>query len=333
MFLSAQPRIGKVAVVSTGGTIASRKDPVTGALISVATGDELLVSLGALAPAQELALYEFSNVGSNLIDLNMSLQLSRFIADILQDEQVIGCVVTHGTDTLEESAFIAQLAVQSDKPVIFTGAQRSSDQPDADGPRNLADSIRVAASPDAADLGTLLVFNGQILTAIDATKIHTSCLNAFGSSGMGPVGTVDLDEVLITRKPHNYPQFPFDCFATPIDLITLTMGADDRLFEAAIASGAKAIILETFGRGNGTPPILEAIKRAALNGIVTVITSRSPEGRVLPLYADAGGRDLADAGAIFAGRMKGPQARILLSAALNRFSIDELRQLFYIYGR
>lgn len=318
----------KVLIVSTGGTIASRYDPVTRALTSVGTGEELLAALGSLAPPVDLVLEEFSNLGSNRIDIDTAFRLARRIAALIEDDGVCGCVVAHGTDTMEESAFLASLVVRSPKPVVFTGAQRGMDAPDADGPRNLADAIRVAASPDARDTGVLVAFAGQILSAADATKVHTSHLQAFASSSYGALGEVDGDRVLIGRRPVPVSLPEMKGFDPRVDLITLAMGADARLFDAVVASGARGIVLETFGRGNATPEVVAAVKRATEAGVVTVITSRCPQGRVLPVYDDGGGRDLEDAGAIFAGRLKGPKARILLCFALANVSRSEIAELF-----
>ena len=323
----------KILLVSTGGTIASRYDPVAKALISVASGDELLAALGSLAPDVDIVHEAFSNVGSNRIDLQMELRLARRVEELLKDETIDGCVVTHGTDTLEEGVFLSSLALASQKPVAFTGAQRAADQPDADGPRNLADAITVAASNDAAALGPLVVFSGKILSALDATKIHSLDMEAFGARSFGSLGEVDRGKVLITRRPWGYPTIKVDNVEPRVDLITLTLGADDRLFEAAVKSGARGIVLEGFGSGNATPEVVAAVARAAKKGVVTVITSRCFDGRVLPLYGDGGGRDLEEAGAIFAGRLQGPKARILLCVALANIPARDIPGLFEQFGR
>lgn len=270
--------------------------------------------LGTLAPPVELVAEEFSNVGSNRIDVETAFRLASRVSELIVDETVCGCVVTHGTDTLEESAFLASLVINSPKPVVFTGAQRGMDAPDADGPRNLADAIRVAASPDARETGVLVVFDEKVLSAVDATKVHTSRLDAFAAGDFGPLGVVDHGAVLLSRTLVGYPRIGAQRIESRVDLITLAMGADARLFEAAVASGARGIVLETFGRGNATPAVVAAVKRARVAGVRTVVTSRCSHGRVLPLYDDGGGRDLEDAGAIFAGRLKGPKARIALAS-------------------
>lgn len=323
----------KVLVVSTGGTIASRYDPASKALESVATGEELLAMLGRLAPPADIVLEEFSNLGSTRIDLETSLRLARRIGERLEDDALSGCVVTHGTDTLEESAFLASLVIASPKPVVFTGAQRGADAPDPDGPRNLADAIRVAAAPEARDMGVLVVFDGKVFSAVDATKVHTSDVAAYASSGFGPLGVIDHGAVLFSRRPIGRPTVDVRRLEPRVDLITLAMGADERLFEAAVASGARAVVLEAFGRGNATPPIAPAVRRATAAGILTVVTSRCREGRVLPIYGDGGGRDLEEAGALFAGRLAGPKARILLCLTLSHLSREEIAGMLAVLGR
>lgn len=322
-----------ILLMSTGGTIASRYDPVAKALISVAGGDELLAAMGSLAPDVNIIHEAFSNVGSNRINLEMQLRLARRVDELLDNEEIHGCVITHGTDTLEEGAFLSRLALITQKPVIFTGSQRGADEPDADGPRNLADAIAVAASNDAAGLGPLVVFSGRILSALDATKIDTLAIEAFGARSFGPVGEVDRGKVSITRRPWGYPTIKVKTLETKVDLITLTLGCDDRLFEAAVNSGARGIVLQGFGSGNATTEIVSAVDRATGNGVVTVVTSRCFDGRVLPLYGDGGGRDLQDAGAIFAGRLQGPKARILLCAALANIPISDIADVFEQFGR
>ncbi len=322
----------KVVIVFTGGTIASRYDPTVRALTSIATGEDLLGALGSLAPPVDLLLAEFGNLGSNRIDLATSFRLARRIAELIGDDAVCGCVVTHGTDTLEESAFLTSLIVNSSKPVVFTGAQRGIDAPDSDGPRNLADAIRVAASPKARGMGVVVVFAGRILSAADATKIHTSRLAAYESNADGALGEVDGETVFTGRRPVAYPVIDAQRIDTRVDLIALSMGADARLFDAAVAGGARAIVLEAFGNGNATPEIVTAVKRATGAGILTAVTSRCPQGRVMPIYNDGGGRDLEDAGALFAGRLKGPKTRILLCLALPHLDRPNIVELLRSVG-
>jgi L-asparaginase len=311
--MSGRPR---VVVLSTGGTIASRVDRTRDVVVSTDTGDELLARLGALAPDVEVAAEQFCNLGSFRMDLETAYALARRAATILADAAVAGVVVTHGTDTMEESAYLVDLISASDKPIVFTGAQRHADEPDGDGPRNLADAIRVAAAPQARGLGTLILFEQEFHAARDATKTHASRVGTFASAEHGKLGEVDAGRVIVQRHPAQRRHFTTDRVETRVDLVKLVMGADDRFVRCAMQGGARGIVLEAFGRGNATPAVAAAVRDAVAQGIVVVVTSRCPQGRVMPIYGDGGGKDLAAAGAVFAGDLSGIKARILLSVLL-----------------
>ena len=317
----------KVVVVSTGGTIASKHDRQADALVSSASGEELLASLGALAPDLPVSTESFCNIGSFAMDLETSFRLARRLDAILADPDVAGVVVTHGTDTMEEAVFLADLVVTSDKPVVFTGAQRHAAEPDADGPRNLADAIRVAASPSARSLGAVIVFEGEIHAARDVTKIHAYRVGTFASAEHGKLGEVDAGRVIVQRRPLLRPPLfrgagAIERIETRVDLIRLVMGNDDRFMRCALQSGACGIVLEAFGRGNVTPAVLAAITDAVQGGVVVVVTTRCPQGRVMPLYGGSGGKAAAAAGAIFAGDLSGLKARILLALLLGSGGTD-----------
>ena len=311
-----------VVILSTGGTIASRHDREADALVSSASGEELLASLGALAPDLPLSIESFCNIGSFEMDLETSFRLARRIAAVLADPDVAGVVVTHGTDTMEEAVFLADLVVASDKPVVFTGAQRHAAETDADGPRNLADSIRVAASPSARRLGAVIVFEGEIHAARDVTKTHAYRVGTFASAEHGKLGEIDASQVIVQRRPLLRHTITTDRIETRVDLIRMVMGSDDRFMRCALQSGARGIVLEAFGRGNVTPLVLGAIKDAVRDGVAVVVTSRCPQGRVMPLYGGSGGKAVAAAGAIFAGDLSGIKARILLALLLGSGESD-----------
>ncbi|WP_371821925.1 asparaginase [Skermanella sp. TT6] len=305
-----------VVVLSTGGTIASRYSAEHASVVSNVAGGELIASLGPLAPDVEVKTEEFANVGSYRIDLPMAFRLGRRIDAILAEPEVAGVVVTHGTDTMEESAWLADLAVRSDKPAVFTGAQLHADEPDSDGPRNLADAIRVAACDEARGLGALIVFGQEIHAARDATKTHASRLGTFASAEHGKLGEVDAGRVRLHRRTIRHDPIAADGIEARVDLIKLVMGSDAAFVRAAVANGARGLVLEAFGRGNATPEVTEAAVEAIGRGIPVAVTSRSPQGRVEPIYGAGGGSDLAAAGAIFCGDLSGIKARILLALLL-----------------
>jgi L-asparaginase len=323
--------MSKVVVLGTGGTIASRVDPKTGHAVAAATGAELVETMRsrghALPAGVELEVEQVCTVNSFRFDLELAFTIAKRAGALLADPTIAGVVVTQGTDTMEESSYLADLVVASDKPVVFTGAQRHADEPDSDGPRNLAQAIRTAATPEARGLGTVIVFEGEIHAARDATKLHASRSGAFWSGEHGKLGEIDGVTVVVQRRPALRRTFAVDRVEPRIDLIRLVMGADARFLRCALETGARGLVIEAFGRGNANPAVIEGIKEAVGQGVPVLITSRCPQGRVLPVYGDGGGQDVAAAGAIFAGDLQGPKARVLLSVLLGGARVpDDLAQ-------
>jgi L-asparaginase len=304
-----------VVVVSTGGTIAMRPDPETGKLVPAVSGDEL-VELLAWPEAPPLELDDFAQVPSFDMHGALALALARRVAEQARRDDVAGVVVTHGTDTMEESVYMVDRLLPSERPVVFTGAQRGASEADSDGPRNFRDAIRVAASPEAAGRGALVAFAGELHGAREARKVQTSALRAFASPGYGPLGHVDGERVVFRRRPERRPPLPVPDRVAAVDLIRLHAGSDARFLQASVATGAEAIVLEGTGRGNANEQVLEGVHAAVAAGVDVVVCSRCAEGRVEPVYGRGGGRDLADAGALFAGDLAGPKARVLLQLGL-----------------
>lgn len=299
-----------VVVVSTGGTIAMRPEPGTGKLVPATTAEELLEML-AWRDAPPITLDDFISVPS--FDVHGALALSLALRVL---EHGAPTVVTHGTDTMEETVYlIDRLLPDAAAPVVLTGAQRAADEPDRDGPRNLRDAIRVAAEPEARGRGAMVVFGGEIHAAREVRKVHTSALRAFASPGYGPIGHVDGERVLFARQPDRRPPLPVPADLASVDLIRLYAGSDARFLRAAVAGGARAIVLECTGRGNANEQVVEGVREAVAAGVEVVVCSRCAEGRVEAVYGRGGGRDLAEAGAVFAGDLAGPKARVLLQLA------------------
>ncbi len=312
-----------IALITTGGTIASRFDTTHGDVRANTGGHELLSGLPDLPADIAVEVIDFCNVNSFALDIETSFRLAKKVGDMLTRPDVAGAVVTHGTDTLEESAFLADVVVGSQKPIVFTGAQRSADALDGDGPANIANSIHVVASEDAIGLGALICFDEEIHAARDGTKTHTSRVGTFQSAEHGKLGDVDQGRVILHRAPRLRAHVPADRIESRVDLIKLALGMDARFLRYAIESGAKGVVIEAFGRGNVTPDVLAGIREAIARNIPVIITSRLPQGRVQPIYGGgAGGRDVFDAGAIFAGDLSGIKARILLAVLLGAETDD-----------
>ena len=313
----------KVVLLATGGTIASRYDPALGRTVASQRAEDLLEVLPQLAGVPDIEVENFATIPSFDMSVQFAFSLARRIGEVLARSDVAGVVVTHGTDTMEETSYLADLLVESDKPAVFTGAQRAHDDPQSDGPFNLRNALLVAASPLARGLGVVICFNGTIHAARDVTKVHASAVETFQSYERGALGVVDGGKVVIYRRPLLRRSFKIDQLEERVELFRLALGVDLRGLEAAIERGIAGLVIEAFGRGNGPTRLSALVRLATQKSIVVLVTSRCPAGRVEPLYGGGGGgRDLADAGALFVGDLKGPKARLLLMVLL---SVGETR--------
>jgi L-asparaginase len=328
--------LAKVVVLGTGGTISSKRDSPAGSAISKASTTELVAALserGYRLPADiSVETEQVCTIGGYLFDLEIAFRIAKRIEAHLSDPEVTGVVVTQGTDTMEESAFMADLIVSSEKPVAYTGAQHLADDPDPDGPRNLIGAIRFVAAPQSRGLGVVIAFDGEAHAARDATKRHSSRVGTFFSGEHGKIGDIDGEDVVIHRRPLLRRTFRTDAIEKRIDLIRLTMGADARFIRCAIDTGARAIVIEAFGRGNANHAVIAGIRDAVAAGVLVVVTTRCPEGRVKPIYGDGGGRDVEAAGAIFAGDLQGLKARVLLSVLLRASDVVDVAKAVRAFG-
>jgi L-asparaginase len=230
---------------------------------------------------------------------------------------VDGVVITHGTDAMEETAILLDLVHAGAKPVVLTGAQRAADVIDSDGPRNLRDAITVAADPAARGHGTMVVFGGAVYAARGVRKSHTVDLAAF-SSPAGTIGDVytgsaRLHGVPARPEPLAIPDGGFD--AVRVDLVATHLGGDDALLRAAVAAGARGIVLAAMGIGNAPPGVADAIAEITRAGVVVALSTRVAAGPILPIYGDGGGADLVAAGAVPV-TLPASQARIALALLL-----------------
>lgn len=304
-----------IVVVSTGGTIAMRPDPATGKLVPAVSGEEL-VELLAWPDAPPIELDPFANVPSFDMHGELALSLARRVRE--HASRGSGVAVAHGTDTMEETVYlIDRLLGLTTPPVVLTGAQRSASEPDTDGPRNLRDAIRAAGTATLRGCGAVVCFGGELHAAREVRKVHTSALSAFASPGYGPIGHVDGARVVVRRRPVRRLPFADPPGPLPrVDLIRLYAGADAVFLRASVAAGAKAIVVEGTGRGNANEQVVEAVREVTESGVPVVVASRCAAGRVEPVYGRGGGKDLAEAGALFAGDLAGPKVRVLLQLAL-----------------
>lgn len=297
-----------VLVLDAGGTISSRADAR-----GVLSGGQGL-ALGAGAGDVRLSLQQVHAGLSDelsLADAAAIVRAAQAAADGAGD--LAGIVVAHGTDTMEETAFLADLVWTSPLPLVFTGAQRAPVHPQFDGAQNLTDAVALAADPAARDRGVLLAFGGRVMPARHAVKAHTSALTGF-EDRQGDAGRPD-DVVARLPRLQDRPAALSELRLEPsVEILAASLGSGGGLIDAAIAQGARGIVLQALGRGNASPPVVAAVGRACAAGIVVLVASRCPFGHVAPDYAS--GARLADAGAIFSDDLGASQARLLLSAML-----------------
>jgi len=317
MVQAAQP---VVVLIATGGTIAMKIDPVKNAPVPAISGDDLLATVPGVSKYAHVEVNNVSNVPSDYMDPVRWVQLTKVVQDTLARPEVSGVIVSHGTDTLEETAYWLDLTVKSDKPVVLIGAQRNASESDFDGPHNLLNAVRIAVDPQARGKGVMLAMNGQINAAREVTKTHTSSVETFKSGDYGFIGVVDNDRVVFARSPLRRQFVPVMTEAMPdVEIVAMYGGADGRLLRAAVDSGAKGIVVQALGWGNMNIPMFGAVKYALSKNIPVVIASRVPNGRVLPNYGfEGGGKTLMDAGAVMADDLSPQKARILLMLLLQK---------------
>jgi len=281
---------------------------------------------------------QVANVASTNMTPALWLAVSRKAEEMLARPDVAGVVVTHGTDTLEETAYFLDLTVRSDKPTVMVGAQRAASEPDADGPRNLRDAILTAVAPASRGMGTLVVLNGEIHAAREVTKTSTLSVSTFLTPQFGALGTVEPDGVLFSRAPLRRQRVPVAAGATlgRVEIVTNYAGADGRVVRGLLAQGAlDGLVVEASGVGNLAEALFDALVEVRQRGIPVVISTRVHSGRTLPLYAGRGsGVSLQEIGCVFADNLSPHKARVLLLAALTHTSdVERLREIFSGRGR
>ncbi|EOA8967305.1 asparaginase [Staphylococcus aureus] len=315
-------------VIHTGGTISMSQDQSN----KVVTNDINPISMHQDVINQYAQIDELNpfNVPSPHMTIQHVKQLKDIILEALTNKYYDGFVITHGTDTLEETAFLLDLILGIEQPVVITGAMRSSNEIGSDGLYNYISAIRVASDEKARHKGVMVVFNDEIHTARNVTKTHTSNTNTFQSPNHGPLGVLTKDRVQFHHMPYRQQALENVNDKLNVPLVKAYMGMPGDIFSFYSREGIDGMVIEALGQGNIPPSALEGIQQLVSLNIPIVLVSRSFNGIVSPTYAyDGGGYQLAQQGFIFSNGLNGPKARLKLLVALsNNLDKAEIKSYF-----
>ena len=320
----------KIAIIFNGGTISMKIDEKIKAAVPSLSAEEIMSMIPGVEEYAEIEAYTFSSMPSPHMTLETMLKLSEFTTELVEREDIDGVVITHGTDTLEETAYLLDLTVRTKKPVVVTGAMRSGSELGYDGPFNLATSICTAISDEAVGRGVLVCFNGELNSASEVTKANSMALNAFRTPNFGPIGIVDNDNVIFYRDANYSEKYDVSEIKKQVALIKCVVDMDSSYIDYLIEKGCGGIVIEALGRGNVPPKMVDGIKKATELNIPVVVVSRCFEGRVFESYGyEGGGKQLKDLGVIFGDTLPGQKARIKLILAINSgMNIHEIARAF-----
>ncbi|WP_399659100.1 asparaginase [Staphylococcus aureus] len=315
-------------VIHTGGTISMSQDQSN----KVVTNDINPISMHQDVINQYAQIDELNpfNVPSPHVIIQHVKQLKDIILEAVTNKYYDGFVITHGTDTLEETAFLLDLILGIEQPVVITGAMRSSNEIGSDGLYNYISAIRVASDEKARHKGVMVVFNDEIHTARNVTKTHTSNTNTFQSPNHGPLGVLTKDRVQFHHMPYRQQALENVNDKLNVPLVKAYMGMPGDIFSFYSREGIDGMVIEALGQGNIPPSALEGIQQLVSLNIPIVLVSRSFNGIVSPTYAyDGGGYQLAQQGFIFSNGLNGPKARLKLLVALsNNLDKAEIKSYF-----
>jgi len=333
--MTTRPR---VALISTGGTIDSvgkdRLDLASYALNNTRLDPgQLLAAVPEVNEIADVFEIEFRRLPSHaLVDADW-LDLVRTVHEIVDADRADGIVITHGTNTLEETAYFLTLTLKTDRPVVIVGSMRPASGLGADGYLNLVNAVRVAASPAARGQGVLVVLNDTILSARDVTKTATYRVDAFRGRDLGPLGYADPDGAVLffhraTTRHTTESEFDVQGLTSlpRVDVVVSYVGADGALIDAAVAAGAQGIVSAGTGAGRSAPSEEDALRRAARQGVVICQSSRVGSGRVVrnPRFVQDGW--------VAGGNLLPWKARVLLALALTRtHDPGEIQRMFDTY--
>lgn len=303
-------------------------DPVRNAPVPALSGDDLVAIVPGISRIARLEVNNLSNVPSDYMDPERWVALQRAVEQAIARPDISGVIVSHGTDTLEETAWFLDLTVRSDKPLVLIGAQRNASSPDFDGPRNLLNAARICAASNTRGMGAVIAMNNQINAAREVSKTHTADVETFKSGDFGLLGVIDEDRIVISRTTARRQYMEIGRSVLPrVEIVPMFGGASGDLIRAAVGLGAEGIVVQALGFGNVNEAMYEAIREAIAGGVPVAISTRVPNGRVQPSYGFVGGgQTLKAIGAVFADNLSPQKARILLMLALQETRDGQMLQ-------
>jgi L-asparaginase len=320
----------KILIIFTGGTFSMMIDKNTGGAIPYYVGEQILEKIPEAKELADIECYDFGKYPGPHMTPELMFKLSNKVKEFLRENKYRGIIITHGTDTLEETAYLIDLTINSEVPIVLTGSMKNSSEPDWDGPQNLLDSINICKSPNARNLGVLVCLDGDINAASEVTKTYTEEIDSFHSLDFGALGFVQNERVIINRLPRKLETINTNKIVPNVDMLTAYAGMTDKFFKYSADSGVEGIVVEALGVGNVPPAAFEGIKYAVEKDIPVILVSRCPAGETEDIYSYSGaGKWLHNIGVIFAEYLNGQKARIKLMLALGiSKDYSELRKMF-----
>jgi L-asparaginase len=307
----------KILIIHTGGTISMSEDAATGA-VNPGEHNPLINNTNVLKDIAFIIVEEPFNLPSPHITTREMLTLKDIIEKHYQNNQIDGVVITHGTDTLEETAYFLDLTVSINIPIVVTGAMRSSNEIGSDGLYNLIESVRVAINDDARGKGVLVVLNDEIHTAKNVTKTHTSNVSTFQSPQYGPIGIITKRGIVFHHTPTIRECYNIKNITKNVVLLKAYAGMDSTFLDAINDLGYDGVVIEALGQGNLPPSTVSGVNKLIQKKIPVVLVSRCFNGIVQDIYGyEGGGKQLKSLGVIFSNGLNGQKARLKLLIALS----------------
>ncbi|TSI09021.1 asparaginase [Lysinibacillus sp. BW-2-10] len=273
----------KVVLITTGGTIASQRNQFN-MLESGKLNGEAILEMCKLEDQIDIELIDLFQLPSMHLTFENLNHLNQTVRKVFEDQSVSGVVITHGTDSLEETAYFLELTVDDTRPVVVTGSQKSPADVGSDVYSNLRNSLLVASNEQAKNIGTCVVFNEKIFNSKYVKKVHTSSIDAFGAIGYGMLGYIDNDEVNVYQKPINKEYYDIKEHYPYVEIVNAYLGANSKFLDFLLESDVEGVVLVGSGRGQITPEMTKAVEKLSNKGTKIVLTTSTDEGRVFPSY-------------------------------------------------